>query len=188
MGTSRRRRGPSGITSAARRPTGRRWRSSRPPPPTPGRRSPTLKVLERLPGFTHVRLKLETGRTHQIRVQMAYAGHPVAGGPGLWPREGHHRAGRAVPSRQEPRVYPPGDGGMDGVYFAAPRVFHPLPHQTPPGERAADDGRGFNGLRLRRDPPLPGRHPAGGEYRGCTGLSGGRRAVSPSRRGGRRRW
>lgn len=32
-------------------------------------------------GFSHVALKLETGRTHQIRVHMAYIGHPVAGDP-----------------------------------------------------------------------------------------------------------
>lgn len=32
-------------------------------------------------GFSHVSLKLETGRTHQIRVHMAYIGHPVAGDP-----------------------------------------------------------------------------------------------------------
>ncbi len=38
-----------------------------------------FKVLERFGEFTHVRLKLETGRTHQIRVHMAYIGHPVAG-------------------------------------------------------------------------------------------------------------
>ena len=37
------------------------------------------KVLKRYDGFTHVQLKLETGRTHQIRVHMAYIGHPVAG-------------------------------------------------------------------------------------------------------------
>ena len=39
------------------------------------------KVLKRYDGFTHVQLKLETGRTHQIRVHMAYIGHPVAGDP-----------------------------------------------------------------------------------------------------------
>ena len=36
-------------------------------------------VIERFGDFTHVRLRLETGRTHQIRVHMAYIGHPVAG-------------------------------------------------------------------------------------------------------------
>ncbi len=36
-------------------------------------------VLERLNGFNHIRLRLTTGRTHQIRVHMAYIGHPVAG-------------------------------------------------------------------------------------------------------------
>ncbi|MFA9382084.1 MAG: RluA family pseudouridine synthase [Acetanaerobacterium sp.] len=44
------------------------------------------RVLERYSGFTHVAVRLETGRTHQIRVHMAYIGHPVAGdtvyGPG----------------------------------------------------------------------------------------------------------
>ncbi len=37
------------------------------------------RVVERLNGFTHTALTLETGRTHQIRVHMAYIGHPVAG-------------------------------------------------------------------------------------------------------------
>ncbi|TQI65841.1 23S rRNA pseudouridine1911/1915/1917 synthase [Clostridium sp. KNHs216] len=36
-------------------------------------------VLARYNGFTHVQCRLETGRTHQIRVHMAYIGHPVAG-------------------------------------------------------------------------------------------------------------
>lgn len=37
------------------------------------------EVIGRFSGFTMIRCKLETGRTHQIRVHMAYIGHPVAG-------------------------------------------------------------------------------------------------------------
>lgn len=37
------------------------------------------EVLGRFESYTHVRLRLETGRTHQIRVHMAFIGHPVAG-------------------------------------------------------------------------------------------------------------
>ncbi|MBS1401587.1 MAG: RluA family pseudouridine synthase [Oscillospiraceae bacterium] len=36
-------------------------------------------VLARYNGYTHVRCNLETGRTHQIRVHMAYIGHPILG-------------------------------------------------------------------------------------------------------------
>lgn len=36
-------------------------------------------VIRRYKGYTHIRCVLETGRTHQIRVHMAYLGHPVAG-------------------------------------------------------------------------------------------------------------
>lgn len=38
-------------------------------------------VDERFSGFSSLRLKLETGRTHQIRVHMSYLGHPVLGDP-----------------------------------------------------------------------------------------------------------
>ena len=37
------------------------------------------KVINEYEGYSHISLRLETGRTHQIRVHMAYIGHPVAG-------------------------------------------------------------------------------------------------------------
>lgn len=37
------------------------------------------EVIARYPGYTHVRCKLETGRTHQIRVHLAWRNHPILG-------------------------------------------------------------------------------------------------------------
>jgi 23S rRNA pseudouridine1911/1915/1917 synthase len=39
------------------------------------------RVLERFRSHTHVRVKLETGRTHQIRVHMAHINFPLVGDP-----------------------------------------------------------------------------------------------------------
>ncbi len=44
-------------------------------------------VLERFKNYTLLSLKLETGRTHQIRVHMAYIGHPVLGDPLYGPKK-----------------------------------------------------------------------------------------------------
>lgn len=51
-----------------------------------------LKVMERFEGFTLLEAKLDTGRTHQIRVHCAFIGHPVVGDPV------YGGAKRAVPS------------------------------------------------------------------------------------------
>jgi len=37
------------------------------------------EVIARYPGYTHLRLRLETGRTHQIRVHMSWQNHPILG-------------------------------------------------------------------------------------------------------------
>ena len=47
-----------------------------------GRRAVThWTVLERFSGYTHLQCRLETGRTHQIRVHLSAQGHPVLGDP-----------------------------------------------------------------------------------------------------------
>ena len=51
-----------------------------------------LKVLERFEGFTLLEAKLDTGRTHQIRVHCSFIGHPVVGDPT------YGGAKRAIPS------------------------------------------------------------------------------------------
>ncbi len=44
------------------------------------------RVLAQRGGFSHLECRLETGRTHQIRVHMAYIGHPLAGDAVYGPR------------------------------------------------------------------------------------------------------
>ncbi len=67
-------------------------------------------VLSEHPGYSHVRLRLETGRTHQIRVHMAYLGHPVAGdmvyGTTNQPRECHALGGQCLHAREIGFVHP----------------------------------------------------------------------------------
>lgn len=47
------------------------------------------RVLERYPDYTLLECRLETGRTHQIRVHMAYISHPVVGDPKYGPGKPH---------------------------------------------------------------------------------------------------
>ena len=46
-----------------------------------------FKVLKRFSGFTLIECRLETGRTHQIRVHMKYIGYPLVGDPAYGPRK-----------------------------------------------------------------------------------------------------
>ena len=53
-------------------------------------------VLERFKEYTLVELKLETGRTHQIRVHMKYIGYPLAGDPKYGPKNTLEIDGQAL--------------------------------------------------------------------------------------------
>lgn len=53
------------------------------------------QVQGRYQGYTYLQLKLETGRTHQIRVHLAFIGHPVVGDPKYGPAKPHfHLSGQ----------------------------------------------------------------------------------------------
>ncbi len=67
------------------------------------------KVIARYKGFTHVLLRLETGRTHQIRVHMAHIGHPVAGDPVYGPKKVITRlGGQCLHARKIGFIHPDG--------------------------------------------------------------------------------
>lgn len=53
-------------------------------------------VLERFGDFSMLELKLETGRTHQIRVHMKYIGHPLVGDPAYGRPKDHEMRGQAL--------------------------------------------------------------------------------------------
>lgn len=61
-------------------PIGRHPRDRKKMAVTRGREAVTsFTVLERAPGYTFLRLELKTGRTHQVRVHLAFIGYPVVG-------------------------------------------------------------------------------------------------------------
>ncbi len=100
--------------------------------PDQGKRAVThVTPLERLPGYTVVQCRLETGRTHQIRIHLSEAGHPLCG-------DRVYR-GPFPPARETPTGIPDKSG--------APRV----------ALHAADLGltHPISGERLRFGMPLP---------------------------------
>ena len=58
-----------------------------------------FEVVERFKNYTHLKLRLETGRTHQIRVHMSYIGNPVAGDP-LYGKEIKMLGGQCLHSKK----------------------------------------------------------------------------------------
>ena len=70
-----------------RHPTDRKKMAVLPGSPSARQAVTHFWVVKRFQEFTQLRLRLETGRTHQIRVHMAYLGHPVAGDPVYGPKK-----------------------------------------------------------------------------------------------------
>ncbi len=72
-------------------------------------------VLERYPGVNYVECRLETGRTHQIRVHMAYIGHPILGDTVYGNKKTGPRFAGTVPSRCRTEIYPSPHGRIGGA-------------------------------------------------------------------------
>ena len=66
------------------------------------------RVLKRFSKYTYIECRLETGRTHQIRVHMASIHHPLVGDP----------------SCRCARFYPSKNRGIHGIYSSIAAVFH----------------------------------------------------------------
>ncbi len=65
------------------------------------------EVLERFGDFTYMRFRLETGRTHQIRVHTAYIGHPIAGDEVYGPKRViTHLGGQCLHARKIGFIHP----------------------------------------------------------------------------------
>ena len=65
------------------------------------------EVLGRYPGYTHARCRLETGRTHQIRVHMASLGHSIVGDEVYGGRDSHIKlVGQCLHARELCFVHP----------------------------------------------------------------------------------
>ncbi len=96
-----------------------------------GRQARThYRIRERLHGYTLLDVELETGRTHQIRVHLAFIGHPVAGDPVYG-----HRPPRQAPGPRKnghPALNLPGQAlHAYRIAFAHPRTGEPLAFEAP---------------------------------------------------------
>ncbi|MFA9414756.1 MULTISPECIES: RluA family pseudouridine synthase [unclassified Streptococcus] len=81
-----------------------------------------FQVLEWFGDYSLVELTLETGRTHQIRVHMAYIGHPVAGDPAYGPKKTLAGQGQFLHAEKLGFTHP--TSGEEMVFTApAPAIF-----------------------------------------------------------------
>jgi 23S rRNA pseudouridine1911/1915/1917 synthase len=84
------------------------------------------QVLERLGNYTLLQLKLETGRTHQIRVHLAHIGHPVVGDPVYGPRKQHFQLPGQLLHAFRLTFTHPRTGAIMQFTAPLPKPFHDL--------------------------------------------------------------
>lgn len=77
------------------------------------------KILEKFRAHTHVRVKLETGRTHQIRVHMTHIHHPLIGDT-VYSARKRLPAGISIPLQQEISAFP-----RQALHARKLRLIHP---------------------------------------------------------------
>ena len=146
------------------RDRGDRRRGTARPGEAGGRKAVThYRVVQRLPGATLVALRLETGRTHQIRVHLAALGHPVIGDAVYRPK--HFSPPTIVARRQMLHARTLG--------LRHPRTGVPIEKASdPPADfrellaRIARDRPERRAPRARPVPPGPGRPPETRRIRG----------------------
>lgn len=77
-----------------------------------------VEVLAEYPGFSHIKCRLETGRTHQIRVHLSYLGHPVLGDLVYGPKKpAMDTGGQCLHARTIGFVHP---GTGEELFFTSP--------------------------------------------------------------------
>ena len=86
------------------------------------------RVLRRFEKFTHIECRLETGRTHQIRVHMAYLGHPLLGDAVYGPAKCLYRLkGQTLHAGILGFIHP---RSREYVEFTAPLTRWRIPYRT----------------------------------------------------------
>lgn len=109
-----------------------------------------FRVLERFGRYTLLELTLETGRTHQIRVHMRHAGHPVAGDLLYGKEDPLHLNGQFLHARRLCFNHP---ATGERLCFEAPlpdvleETLQKLRQQQPAGDSAPAQMRGETGLQ-----------------------------------------
>jgi 23S rRNA pseudouridine1911/1915/1917 synthase len=119
------------------------------PRPGPGQRAVThVEVLETFPAATLCRVRLETGRTHQIRIHLAERGHPIVGET-VYIRDLLRRGGQPLPADR--LMLHAATLGFEHPVTARPLSFRADP---PPGFEAV-----LAGLRRQRNINKSPQHP-----------------------------